>query len=45
MKPLAAGLRVKLAPALLAGNIASALVGASRPCCRRGPTCADRSWK
>lgn len=30
MKPLAAGLRVKLAPALLAGNIASALVGASR---------------
>ncbi|OBH26684.1 iron reductase [Mycobacterium sp. E342] len=30
MQPLAAGLRVKLAPALLAGNIASALVGASR---------------
>jgi hypothetical protein len=30
MKPLAAGLRVKLAPALLAGNIASALVGACR---------------
>ena len=30
LKPLAAGLRVKLAPALLAGNIASALVGASR---------------
>jgi len=30
MEPLAAGLRVKLAPALLAGNIASALVGASR---------------
>ncbi|MEB3983260.1 (2Fe-2S)-binding protein [Mycobacterium sp. 663a-19] len=30
MKPFAAGLRVKLAPALLAGNIASALVGASR---------------
>lgn len=29
MKPLAAGLRVKLAHALLAGNIASALVGAS----------------
>ncbi len=30
MEPLAAGLRVKLAPALLAGNIASALVGAAR---------------
>jgi hypothetical protein len=30
MKPFAAGLRFKLAPALLAGNIASALVGASR---------------
>jgi FhuF 2Fe-2S C-terminal domain len=30
MKPFAAGLRVKLAPALLAGNVASALVGASR---------------
>ena len=30
MQPFAAGLRVKLAPALLAGNIASALVGASR---------------
>ncbi|OMC13875.1 (2Fe-2S)-binding protein [Mycobacterium sp. SP-6446] len=30
MKPFAAGLRVKLAPALLAGNIASALMGASR---------------
>jgi FhuF-like iron-sulfur protein len=30
MEPLAAGLRVKLAPTLLAGNIASALVGASR---------------
>ncbi|OIN80626.1 (2Fe-2S)-binding protein [Mycobacterium malmoense] len=30
MEPLAAGLRVKLAPGLLAGNIASALVGASR---------------
>jgi hypothetical protein len=30
MRPLAAGLRVKLAPALLAGNIASALVGAAR---------------
>ena len=30
MEPLAAGLRVKLAPALLAGNIASALVGVSR---------------
>jgi FhuF 2Fe-2S C-terminal domain len=30
MGPLAAGLRVKLAPALLYGNIASALVGASR---------------
>lgn len=30
LRPLAAGLRVKLAPALLAGNIASALVGASR---------------
>jgi hypothetical protein len=29
MEPLAAGLRVKLAHALLAGNIASALVGAS----------------
>ena len=29
MEPLAAGLRVKLAPALLSGNIASALVGAS----------------
>jgi hypothetical protein len=30
MEPLAAGLRVKLAPRLLSGNIASALVGASR---------------
>jgi FhuF 2Fe-2S C-terminal domain len=30
MNPFAAGLRVKLAPALLAGNIASALVGAAR---------------
>jgi len=30
MEPLEAGLRVKLAPGLLAGNIASALVGASR---------------
>jgi FhuF-like iron-sulfur protein len=30
MQPFAAGLRVKLANALLAGNIASALVGASR---------------
>lgn len=30
MRPLAAGLPVKLAPALLAGNIASALVGAAR---------------
>ena len=30
MQPLEAGLRVKLAPALLSGNIASALVGASR---------------
>jgi hypothetical protein len=30
MEPLAAGLRVRLAHALLAGNIASALVGASR---------------
>jgi len=30
MEPFAAGLRVELAPALLAGNIASALVGASR---------------
>ncbi|MEE6139482.1 (2Fe-2S)-binding protein [Mycobacterium sp. 050128] len=30
MQPFAAGLRVTLAPALLAGNIASALVGASR---------------
>lgn len=30
MRPLAAGLRVKLAPALLAGNVASALVGAAR---------------
>ncbi len=30
MEPLAAGLRVKLAPSLLAGNVASALVGASR---------------
>lgn len=30
MQPLAAGLRVKLAPRLLAGNIASALAGASR---------------
>ncbi len=29
MEPLEAGLRVKLAPALLSGNIASALVGAS----------------
>lgn len=30
MEPFAAGLRAKLAPALLSGNIASALVGASR---------------
>lgn len=30
MRPLAACLRVKLAPALLAGNVASALVGAAR---------------
>lgn len=30
MQPLAAGLQAKLAPALLAGNVASALVGASR---------------
>ncbi|OJZ71337.1 iron reductase [Mycobacterium paraffinicum] len=30
MQPLAAGLRVGLAPALLAGNVASALVGAAR---------------
>jgi hypothetical protein len=30
LEPLAAGLRVKMAPALLSGNIASALVGASR---------------
>lgn len=30
LQPLAAGLRVKLAPALLAGNVASALVGAAR---------------
>lgn len=30
MRPLAAGLRVNLAPALLAGNTASALVGAAR---------------
>ncbi len=30
MEPLEAGLRVKLAPALLSGNIASALVGAAR---------------
>jgi len=29
LEPLAAGLRVKLAPALLSGNLASALVGAS----------------
>ncbi len=30
MEPLEAGLRVKLAPGLLSGNIASALIGASR---------------
>jgi hypothetical protein len=30
MRPLAAGLPVKLAPALLAGNVASALVGAAQ---------------
>lgn len=30
MEPLAAGLRVKLAPALLSGNVASALTGAAR---------------
>lgn len=30
MQPFAAGLRIKLAPALLAGNLASALVGAAR---------------
>jgi hypothetical protein len=30
MEPLAAGLRVKVAPGLLSGNVASALVGASR---------------
>ncbi len=30
MEPLEAGLRVRLAPGLLSGNIASALVGAAR---------------
>src|SRR5262249_55597320 len=30
MEPLEAGLRVKLAPGLLSGNIASALVGAAK---------------
>ncbi len=30
MEPLEAGLRVKLAPGLLSGNIASALVGAAQ---------------
>lgn len=30
LEPLAAGLRIKVAPGLLSGNIASALVGASR---------------
>lgn len=45
LEPLAAGLRVKLAPALLAGNVASALVGASRALLTarpdlRGPTVA-----
>ena len=30
MEPFAAGLRIKLAPGLLHGNIASALVGTSR---------------
>lgn len=49
MRPLAAGLRVKLAPALLAGNIASALVGAARalltarPDLRRAVTETTRS--
>lgn len=48
MEPLAAGLRVKLAPALLAGNVASALVGASRALLAarpalRGPTVAITS--
>jgi len=44
MEPLEAGLRAKLAPALLSGNIASALVGASqallsvRPDLRDGAT-------
>ena len=42
MRPLASGLPVRLAPALLAGNIASALVGARRRCIRRGPTCGRR---
>ncbi|GFG64323.1 hypothetical protein MKUB_18130 [Mycobacterium kubicae] len=37
MEPFAAGLRVKLAPALLSGNIASALVGASRALLRARP--------
>jgi FhuF 2Fe-2S C-terminal domain len=41
MKPFAAGLRVKLAPALLAGNIASALVGASRALLSARPDLRD----
>jgi hypothetical protein len=41
MKPFAAGLRVKLAPALLAGNVASALVGASRALLSARPDLRD----
>ncbi|OBG72428.1 iron reductase [Mycobacterium sp. E2462] len=37
LHPLAAGLRVKLAPALLAGNVASALFGAARALCAARP--------
>jgi hypothetical protein len=37
LEPLEAGLRVKLAPALLSGNIASALVGASQALLRVRP--------
>lgn len=42
LQPLAAGLRVRLAPALLGGNIASALVGAARALLAVRPDLHDR---
>lgn len=42
MQPLAAGLRVGLAPALLAGNIASALTGAARALLAARPDLGSR---